>query len=298
VAAPLDRVRRGGTRHHERVAGLSRPTTSNAGSKPTGARATRLARAFAVVLAPVLVVVAGYLAIGVIHDRAETTRTTARYDPPVLAGQIVPGACSGGFYAHRGDTIVLTFAADCGVPGATVRHPGGDPVGVLGPEATLADCPAGRKCLASDFLALALAPDRIPWGHLNLVDLGAGGYHTIAPGTQPLACGDMHVGDAVELDGREHFRTGKVISTGRYENATDIIFPCMVVADIEAVVGDSGGAVLVNGIPAGSTSRRIDGNLGFTPLAEGLEHFGLTLCTTPDCDVSPGGSPAPSPAGS
>lgn len=76
------------------------------------------------------------------------------------------------------------------------------------------------------------------------------------------------------------------------EHETDIIFPCMVVADIEAVGGDSGGAVLVNGLPAGSTSRRVDGHLGFTPLAEGLEFLGLTLGTTPDCDLVPGAMPA------
>jgi hypothetical protein len=108
----------------------------------------------------------------------------------------------------------------------------------------------------------------------------------------------MHIGDAVEVDGREHHRTGRVIGTGPYRHETDIIFPCMVVANVEAVGGDSGGAALVNGLPAGSTSRSIDGNLGFTPLAEGLEYFGLTLCTTPDCDLVPGASPAASPAGS
>jgi hypothetical protein len=42
--------------------------------------------------------------------------------------------------------------------------------------------------------------------------------------------------------------------------------------------------VLVNGQPAGVISRSIGGRLGFTPLAEGLDNLGLTLCTTPDCD--------------
>ena len=51
--------------------------------------------------------------------------------------------------------------------------------------------------------------------------------------------------------------------------------------------GDSGGAVLVNGMPAGVISRQLGGRFGFTPLAEGLENLGLTLCTTPDCDLSP-----------
>ena len=34
-------------------------------------------------------------------------RMTPVYDPPVLAGQMV--SCTAGFYARRGDTIVLTI---------------------------------------------------------------------------------------------------------------------------------------------------------------------------------------------
>jgi hypothetical protein len=61
----------------------------------------------------------------------------------------------------------------------------------------------------------------------------------------------------------------------------------MVEADIDVAVGDSGAAVLVGGLPAGIISRELGGRLGFTPLAEGLENLGLTLCTTPDCDLTP-----------
>ena len=64
-------------------------------------------------------------------------------------------------------------------------------------------------------------------------------------------------------------------------------FPCMIAARIQVEVGDSGGAVLVRGIPAGVTSRSFGGNLGFTPLAEGLAQLGLELCTTPDCGLGP-----------
>ena len=235
-----------------------------------------------------------YLAAGVLRERSETTRATARFDPPVLAGQTVPGACSGGFYARRGSTIVLTIAGHCGQPGTTLRDAEGRSIGVFGPPAELPDCPTGRFCSPSDFLTLALEPDRIPWGHLNLVDLGAGGYRTIEPGTRALGCADIHVGDRVELDGREHFRTGTVVESGRYEHPTDLIFPCMVVSDIGAAVGDSGAAVLVNGLPAGSVSRAIGGDLAFTPLAEGLDNLGLTLCTTPTCDLAaPGASGTP-----
>jgi hypothetical protein len=122
---------------------------------------------------------------------------------------------------------------------------------------------------------------------LNLVDMGAGGYRTIAGGTRPLACADIHEGDHAEADGREHYRSGTVIDVGPYEHASDTMFPCMVVTDIEVHPGDSGGAVLINGLPAGTASRDVGGHLAFTPLAEGLANLGLVLCTTPDCDMSP-----------
>jgi hypothetical protein len=250
----------------------------------------RLLRAFSVVSAVLLVGVAVYLTVGLMRDRAETERTTARFDPPVWAGQNVPVPCAtGGFYARDRQRIVLTIVAHCAVatPGTTWRASDGRLIGTFGPVAELFDCPAGRFCAPSDFLSLALSPDRIPWGHLNLVDMGAGGYRTIAPGTRPMSCGDIHAGDKVEVDGRERYRSGKVVESGPYQHPTDTIFPCMVVTDIEASYGDSGGAVLVDGLPAGITSREIGGHLGFTPLAEGLANLGLILCDTPDCGLSP-----------
>ena len=67
----------------------------------------------------------------------------------------------------------------------------------------------------------------------------------------------------------------------------------MIAAQIPVTVGDSGGVVLVRGIPAGVASRSFGGSLGFTPLAEGLDQLGLTLCTTPDCGLDPlGAAPA------
>ena len=236
-----------------------------------------------------------YWAVGTYVERDQTTRTTARFDPPVWAGQNVPGACSGGFYARHGNTIVLTIVGHCAVPGTSLRDPRGRLVGTFGPLAELEDCPVGRFCSPSDILALALAPDWIPWGHLNLVDMGAGGYRTMEPGTQALACDDIRIGQRVEVDGREHYRAGTVIASSPYQFETDTMFPCMVVADIRAVIGDSGGAVLVDGLPAGVTSRNIGGQMGFTPLAEGLDNLGLTLCTTPDCDLSPGRAEQPGP---
>jgi hypothetical protein len=62
----------------------------------------------------------------------------------------------------------------------------------------------------------------------------------------------------------------------------------MIAAEIEVGTGDSGGAVLVHGLPAGVASRSFDGLLGFTPLAEGLAQLGLDLCTTPDCKCRAG----------
>ena len=241
-------------------------------------------RATIVVLAVLAAVMAGILVVRTVLDRAETVRSTEEFDPPVWAGQNVPGACSGGFYARNGAAIVITIVAHCAEPGDTLRDPARHPIGVFGPRAELTDCPPERFCAPSDFLALTLEEAWIPWGHLNVVDMGAGGYRIIAPGTRPLACGDIHVGDRVEVDGREHFRTGTVTRVAPYDFEEDTIFPCMVMTDIPVASGDSGGAVLVNGLPAGVISRRIGDRLGFTPLAEGLENLGLELCTTPNCD--------------
>jgi hypothetical protein len=250
-------------------------------------RRARIVRATTIVLAATVLALLAYLTSVAIEDRNETARTTARFDPPVWAGQNFIVGCAGGFYARHESTIVLTSSAHCGNPGDTLRDAQGQTIGVLGPRAQLADCPEGRFCAPSDFLAMALAPDRIPWGHLNVVDMGAGGYRTMDAGTRPLACSDIAVGDRVEIDGREHYRSGKVIVIGPYEHETDTIFPCMIVGDSLVTTGDSGGAVLVRGLPAGIVARELEGRLGFTPLAEGLDNLGLILCTTPDCDLSP-----------
>ena len=236
-----------------------------------------------------VVLVAGVLGVA---RAVEPRRTTAVYDPPVLAGQQLWGACAGGFYARKGDTVVLTSTGHCTSQGTVAYDANGTTVrGVFGPAARDATCTyAGHTCAASDINYLVVAPDRIPWGHLNVVDLGTAGYRTIPAGAKPLGCADIAIGDQVEIDGREWYRSGTVEDKGENLKPADqdgSYFPCMVAARIQVGVGDSGGAVLVRGIPAGVTSRSFGGWLGFTPLAEGLAELELDLCTTPDCGLVP-----------
>lgn len=240
-----------------------------------------------------IVAVAGVLlgigAYAIATTALEPRRTTPVYDPPVLAGQVIEGYCSGGFYARLGDTVVLTSTGHCTSEGTVAHDPDGVGVrGVFGPAARDATCPhPDHTCASSDINYLVVATDRVPWGHLNLVDLGVGGYREVAAGTRPLACMDVSVGDPLEINGRDLFRTGHVIQKGENLNDQDgAYFPCMIISDAQVATGDSGGAVLVRGIPAGVISRSFGGSLGFTPLAEGLAQLGLELCATPDCGLS------------
>ena len=246
----------------------------------------RLNRVVFVLLISVLVVLVVKVVVPRVQLILATTRVAPAYSPPVLAGQMLWG-CTGGFYARQGDRVVIAYSAHCASPNGTVTLPDGRLLGQSGMAANIVPCPAGRVCESSDFMPVYLDPTNIPWGHLNLVDFTGGGYRTIAAGSRPLACADIHVGDSVELGGRNWYRTGNVVVSERYEFAADVIFPCMLVTDIEVGIGDSGGAVLVNGQPAGITAREIDGSLGFTPLAEGLATLNLTLCTDPDCGLTP-----------
>ncbi len=252
-----------------------------------------LRRRIIVVLVGVVLVLGAITLVSIITT---PRRTTPFYDPPVLAGQQLWQACSGGVYARLGDTIVLTSTGHCTSPGTVAYDNDGTTVrGVFGPPARDATCPyAGHTCAASDLNYLVVAVDRIPWGHLNVVDMGTAGYRVIAPGTKPLDCGDIAVGDTVEIDGRNTYRSGAVVEKGvNLKPAAEdgAYFPCMIAAQIQVGVGDSGGVVLVRGIPAGVTSRSFGGSLGFTPLAEGLAELGLSLCDTPDCGlVAPAGS--------
>jgi hypothetical protein len=219
----------------------------------------------------------------------EYIRTSPVYDPPVLAGQMV--SCTAGFYVRRGSTLVLTISDHCYDRANPPRDAAGRLIGTYGADARrTTGCPAGRTCAGSDIVELVLTPDHIPWGHLDQVDLGPGGYRTIAPNARPLSCADLRAGSSVEMDGRGLYRSGRIVAVQPYEFPTDTIFPCMALTDLDTAVGDSGAAMLVDGQPAGIAAREFDGKLGFTPLAEGLEDLGLALCTDPDCGL-------PRPAG-
>jgi len=234
-----------------------------------------------------LVVVGVAFVLFLVRGQLPPARPSLVGDPPILAGRHLWQACSAGFYARRGDAIVLTSSGHCAGEGAIALDPDGTGVrGVFGPAAHSATCDRpGKVCAASDMNYLVVAEDRIPWGRLNTVDMGAGGVRVVPEADRPVRCDQVPIGAKVEINGRDTYRTGTVLEIGANDFPEDgTYFPCMVVADVEVGVGDSGGAVLVDGIPWGVTSRSFGGSLGFTPLAEGLEQLGLELCTTPNCD--------------
>jgi hypothetical protein len=258
--------------------------------------APRRIQAVRLIIVALVGVLVGIVAFQVVSAVTQPRRTTAVYDPPVLAGQQLWGACAGGFYARHGDTIVLTSTGHCTTEGDVAYDDDGVTVrGVFGPAVRDTTCPyPGHWCGSSDMNYLVVADDRIPWGHLNVVDLGTAGYRILPAGTRPLACADIAIGDLVEIDGRNVYRSGHVREKGENlfpETQDGAYFPCMVRAQIAVASGDSGGAVLVRGIPAGVSSRSFDGTLGFTPLAEGMADLGLVLCDTPDCGLTPPAAP-------
>jgi hypothetical protein len=256
----------------------------------------KLRRAASVALIPAVFL--SVLAVGGLKADAvgAAVRVSPVYDPPVLAGQMAsftwPEWCAGGVYGRHGDTIVLTSSGHCAPEGDTLYDPtDGSVDGVWGPISYAASCAhPGYRCTASDMNYLIVDPNRIPWGHLNEIDMGVGGYRVIAPGTTPLDCHDVRVGDEVEFDGRDFYRAGQVIGQREYlppKSLDPIYFPCITLADIKAATGDSGGIVLVNGQLAGIASRRFGDLLGFTPLGSGLAELGVTLCDTPNCGLTP-----------
>ena len=178
----------------------------------------------------------------------------------------------------------MTSSPHCGGEGTVIAGQG-----VAGPLAQDATCPhAGYTCHSSDVNYVVVAKDRVPWGHLNVIDMGVAGYRVLEPAARALACSDITIGDPIEMNGRGIFRTGTVTGEGEHLEPPEhdgSYFPCMFISTLQVGGGDSGSVVLVRGIPAGVTSRQFGGNIGFTPLAEGLRDLGLDLCTTPDCGL-------------
>jgi len=267
---------------------------------PAAARANARPRPFAVLRRLVFIVLVGILvAMAITYGRmgytwlTEVRRTSPVYDPPVLAGQYLANGCSAGVYAKRADgTVVLTVTGHCLSEGQAVNAVDGRLVGhASGPDNwATCDKPGKTRCAGSDMAYVTVTPAMIPWGRLNQVDLGAGGYRTIEAGTRPLACADIHAGDAIAFDGNDIYRTGHVYAQEVYDFAGDgAYFPCMVLTDAPGMSGDSGGLVLANGAPAGVASRVFgaSGLMGFTPLADGLADLGLTMCDTPNCGLTP-----------
>lgn len=225
-------------------------------------------------------------------------------DDPIMAGHKLAYPCFGNLYARHGDRVVLVAVAHCrSAEGAAVADAEGRHLGTWGPLATIDPCPVeGKRCLASDMTYVVLAPERIPWGRLDTVRMGRAGIRDLA-GARPLACGDIAAGDPMEATGVLGYRQGRVVDVAPYlADGDGDHFPCMVLTDTRARVGDSGGPVFVDGQPAGIVSRSFGGRMAFTPLAEGLEALGLELCTTPDCGLqrpattTAAGSPAPARA--
>jgi hypothetical protein len=242
----------------------------------------------------VLILVGVLVAIGRAWQIAQSTsRSTPVYAPPVLAGQGLGYGCSGGVYAKTaGGAIVLTTTGHCLTEGMTALRADGTPIGTASAWSNWATCakPGKNRCTASDMAYVTLLPEVIAWGHLDQIDMGAGGYVTVAPSTRALACPDIREGDEVRFNGRSIYRTGKVVSQEAYNFDGDgTFFPCIVISDVQAGGGDSGGVVLVRGLPAGVGARVFgqDQWMGFTPLGPGLEELGLTLCDSPNCGLTP-----------
>src|SRR5665811_2456454 len=92
----------------------------------TSARArVRLVRLLIVVLAGLLL---GIGTFWIVSAAMQPRRTTPVYDPPVLAGQQLWGACAGGFYARHGDTVVLTSTGNCTSEGTVAYEQDGTTV--------------------------------------------------------------------------------------------------------------------------------------------------------------------------
>ena len=224
--------------------------------------------------------------------------TSASYDPnvrPTGAGRPanLGGVCSGEVPTPAmGSTIVLTTTAlrRRGTGGPTPGNgPSGRGVssGRAGPGAT---CPYPRTPRAATDLNYAVVAPGSPvlWGHLNGIGPGHGRLPDHPAGTRPLAC-------RRHSDRRPRWRSTAATSieaerSRKGENHHPegrSYFPCMVAAAIQVGVGDSGGAVLVRGIPAGVTSRRLRRMARVHPVAEGMAELDSNSARRPTADSVP-----------
>ena len=112
---------------------------------------------------------------------------------------------------------------------------------------------------ASDMNYLIVAPDRIPWGHLNEIDMGAGGYRVVSPDLKSLECDEIGVNDDVEFDGRGIYRKGRVLGQREYLPPVTKI-PSTSRASSSPTyrpqLATPVASSLVRGIPSGIASRR------------------------------------------
>src|SRR5450755_4294700 len=90
----------------------------------TSAPRTRRGRAIRLLTVALAGLLLGIGSFSIVSALTTPRRTTPVYAPPVLAGQQIPGYCSGGFYARHGTTIVLTTSPHCAGEGTVAYDPG------------------------------------------------------------------------------------------------------------------------------------------------------------------------------
>ena len=250
---------------------------------------SRLRRLLIVILAGLLLGIGIFWIVGTI---TQPRRTTEVYDQPVLAGQQLleaPArrllrAARGHDRAHLHRPLheqgrEITYDPD----GTTVR-------GVFEPAAQTS-CPyPGHQCASSPTSTTWWShPDRIPWGHLNVVDLGTAGYRIIPPGTRPLACADIAIGDLVEIDGRNTYRSGTVAEKGQNLFPEDgDYFPCMIAAGMSRRGSQNWGVrSWCEGSRPASRVAATAAHSDSRPWPRDWTSWAWSCVTTPDCGLTP-----------
>ena len=107
----------------------------------------------------------------IVSTVTQPRRTTEVYDPPVLAGQQLWGACAGGFDARRGGHIVLTSTGHCTSEGTVAYDPDGATVRASARRAGCLVPVSGAPVRLVRPELHGGRPRSHPLGHLNVVDL-------------------------------------------------------------------------------------------------------------------------------